>query len=386
MDRRCTVGATSRTNFRRNRDMVNKFEDILAKRHANAARWKQDGKKIVGYLCSYGMEEVLHAAGLQPVRIIGVDGPYNLSKDHIQPYYCDNCHGAVNEALKGSYKYLDGLIFPYSCEHGRATYDSWRINVPIGYTRFVDMPSQTDLPQAEEMMIKELQNLISSLETKFDVKITELGLRESISLHNRNRSLLKEIYGYKKADDPVVSGAEVFAAIMSSTVARKEEHNDLLEDFLKELDNRKDPVDGGPRLIAIGTEVHDPNVIKAMEEAGVRVVADELCTGTRLVWENVSEERDPLKAIAARYLTGVNCPVKRPAEKRMEHLKKMADDYKIEGVMVLHPRHCDPNEWDLPFIVKMFEDKGIPIVQVELESVFNPGKIKQAVEELKTRL
>jgi benzoyl-CoA reductase/2-hydroxyglutaryl-CoA dehydratase subunit BcrC/BadD/HgdB len=292
----------------------------------------------------------------------------------------------VDEALKGSYGYLDGLIFPYTCEHARAAYDSWRINLPISYTRFIDMPSQTDLAQAEEFFVEELKSFCSGLESAFGASITEGSLRDSIKLHNRSRSLLKEMCGFKATPEPVVSGGEVFAAIMSSTVFPREEHNRLMEDALKELSRRSEPAGTGPRLMAVGTEVHDPDVIKAIEEAGARLVADELCTGTRLVWENVDEDGEPLAAIARRYLSGINCPVKRPAAGRMAHLEAIAEEYGVEGVVVLHPRHCDPNEWDMPFIESMLKEKDIPVVRVELDQVFSPQHVKDAVGELKEKL
>lgn len=366
--------------------MTDNFENLLERRHENANRWKGEGKKIIGYICSYGLEEIVYAAGLQPVRVFGPGGPYKLSKEHIQPYYCQHCHGVVDEALKGSYDYLEGLIFPYTCEHGRAIYDSWGANMEVGYTRFIDMPSQTDLPQAQEFFVEELKNFSGSLESAFDARITKENLMASIKLHNRNRALLKEIYGLQMAEEPLVSGAEVFTAVMSSTVANKEEHNALLEGFLRELGEREDPAGAGPRLMLLGTELHDPEVVKAIEEAGARVVVDELCTGTRLVWENVDENGDPLAAIARRYLTGVNCPIKRPAAGRMAHLGNMAEEFKVEGALVLHPRHCDPNEWDMPFILETLKQRDIPVVKVELDEVFSPDNIRNAVDELKSKL
>ncbi len=366
--------------------MTNKFEELIGNRHENAQTWKEEGKKIVGYLCSYGLEEIMCAAGLQPVRIFGPGGPYELSKEHIQPYYCQHCHGAVDEALKGSYGYLDGLVFPYTCEHARAAYDSWRVNVSVPYTRFIDMPSQTDLPQAEKFFVEELKRFVGSLEGAFGVRITEDNLRDSVKLHNRNRALLKEIYGYKAAPEPVVSGAEVFAAIMSGTVSPKGEHNALLEGFIEELEGRKGSAGKGPRIMLVGTEVHDADIIKAIEEAGVRVVADELCTGTRLVWENVDESGEPLAAIARRYLTGINCPVKRPVNGRMAHMETIAEEYKVDGALVLHPRHCDPNEWDMPYIQEKLKQKNIPLVKVELDEVFSSERIGRAVGELVSKL
>ena len=51
---------------------------------------KQDGQKIFGWLCTYVPEEVLHAAGILPIRIVGYS--HEVVLDDGNAYlYINNC-------------------------------------------------------------------------------------------------------------------------------------------------------------------------------------------------------------------------------------------------------------------------------------------------------
>ena len=42
--------------------------------HAPAIKkWKQDGKKVIAFQCAYVPEELIHAAGMLPVRLYGTE-------------------------------------------------------------------------------------------------------------------------------------------------------------------------------------------------------------------------------------------------------------------------------------------------------------------------
>lgn len=40
-------------------------------RGAAAREWKEQGGRVIGYFCSYMPEEIVHAAGLLPYRVMG---------------------------------------------------------------------------------------------------------------------------------------------------------------------------------------------------------------------------------------------------------------------------------------------------------------------------
>ncbi|MBW1864125.1 MAG: 2-hydroxyacyl-CoA dehydratase, partial [Deltaproteobacteria bacterium] len=50
------------------------FLDAITRIENDAiTKWKQSGKKVVGYTCSYVPPEIFHAAGILPVRLRGIE-------------------------------------------------------------------------------------------------------------------------------------------------------------------------------------------------------------------------------------------------------------------------------------------------------------------------
>jgi len=47
------------------------FEASTALNNKYLTQWKKNGKKVVGYTCSYVPDEIFHAAGILPFRIRG---------------------------------------------------------------------------------------------------------------------------------------------------------------------------------------------------------------------------------------------------------------------------------------------------------------------------
>lgn len=338
------------------------FKSIIGQRQVILNDLGKQGRKILGYLGSYCPEELVYAAGLLPVRILGSEKPFPESDKHIQQFYCSYSRGCLEEALKNN-SYLQGIYYAYGCDHLRGAFDSCLINIPGMYYRYLDMPGWVDRPAAVEFYTKELENFQKSIEDWFKVDITDRSLRQGIELCNRSRALLRELYSFLQDDRPKIFGAEVSAAIFSSMIYPKDMHNALLTQYLADVRARKNTLTGA-RVMIIGTEFCSPRLLEVIEEQGALVVADELSTGSRYIWEDVPTEGNLLEAIAIRYLRGINDPVKHPVQRRLQHIDAMMEKFKVEKVMFLLQKGCDPVEWLAPLISRRLKEKGIPHIQV----------------------
>ena len=72
--------------------MFSKCFEWYEKRHDYAREWlaKNDGE-VVGCFCSYVPEELIYAAGLLPVRMLGSHEPQDVTEPHIFGMYCPFC-------------------------------------------------------------------------------------------------------------------------------------------------------------------------------------------------------------------------------------------------------------------------------------------------------
>ncbi len=85
------------------------FYDIVNDPFKYARQWKaKTGRKVCGYFCSYGPEELIWAAGVLPFRIFGTSGNISLADAHLQAYCCGLVRGGLEDALSGNLDFLDG--------------------------------------------------------------------------------------------------------------------------------------------------------------------------------------------------------------------------------------------------------------------------------------
>jgi benzoyl-CoA reductase subunit C len=76
--------------------MFDKFAEIHKGRHDYARAWKErTGGKVMGTFCTYVPEEILYAAGVLPVRILGSHEPQDVTEPHIFGMYCPFCRDCL---------------------------------------------------------------------------------------------------------------------------------------------------------------------------------------------------------------------------------------------------------------------------------------------------
>ncbi|MCK4235718.1 MAG: 2-hydroxyacyl-CoA dehydratase, partial [Candidatus Krumholzibacteria bacterium] len=326
--------------------MKETFKEFYDTRHEYAKEWKKKtGGKVIGYFCTYVPEEMLYAAGVLPVRILGSHEPQDLTEPHIFGMYCPFCRDCLAQGLKGRYDYLDGLMIAQSCLHVRQAYTSWDLHIPMGYSYYLPMPNHVQSPRALPFLAGELEDFKKSLEDWLGKEITDADLDKGINTMNRNRSLLRDLYELRKQDEPPLSGLDAMYAVVSSQMTDKNEHSRILEDTIKNLESEKPGMPAGNRLMIIGSENDDTEFIGMVESVGATLVADDHCTGSRYFWGDVEPGQDRLKAIAERYVNRVPCPSKDwPIRKRLPYILQLAKDYRVEGAIIIQQKFCDPHE------------------------------------------
>lgn len=361
------------------------IKKIVDNRHEHLRGLKARGDKLIGYLCSYCPEEILVAAGLVPVRILSTEESISMADAYMQPYYCPNSRGCLDEALCGNYDYLDGLIYPYSCEHMRGAFSSWKLHVPSGYFRFLDVPSWVGTPEAQRFFVQELEDFIRELEKTFNVSISQEALLQAIITCNESRRILRDIYSLRESSPPPLSGVDVHYLNLANLLSPKDEIIVKLKGVLEHLKSAPPPMaNDQPRVMVVGSELHNVNIMKIIESAKVTVVTDDLCVGTRNIWDDVETEGDPVANIAARYLTRIRCPVKHPSsESRFPHIKELIRRFKVEGAILIHQKFCGPHEWQRPRLEAMFKELQIPYTFLETDAVISEGQISARVSALK---
>lgn len=358
------------------------FRNWYEHRHEYARDWKQrTGGKVIGTFCTYVPEEILVAANILPVRILGSHEPQDVTEPHIFGMFCPFCRDALAQGLKGRFNYLNGVVLAHSCIHFRQTFNSWRIHLPVDFSYYIPMPNTVQTPHNRAYHKSEVEKFKDAVEKYIGRPITEQNLDRGIEVLNRNRRLLRKVYEYRKLDDPPLTGEEAMYVAVTSQFIDKEEHSDALEAVLKQLPNRKLSREPGIRLMAVGSENDDAEFFRMVEAVGGTVVIDEQCAGSRYFWNESVPNGDGLAVIANRYLDRPPCPVKDyPSHSRFQHVLNLAKDYRAQGAIIMQEKFCDPHEGDNPRLKKYLEENGIPTLSLEFDSTNPLGPFRIRVE------
>jgi benzoyl-CoA reductase subunit C len=362
--------------------MFSRLRDWEKNRHEYAKAWKErTGGKVVGYFCTYVPEEILYAAGVLPVRILGSHEPQDVTEPHIFGMFCPFSRDCLAQGLKGRYDYLDGIMIAQSCLHVRQTFTSWQKHVPVDFSYYLCMPHHVQSPRALPYLTGELKEFKAAVEGWTGKTITDESLDNAIEVYNENRRLMHTVYELRKQGNPPLTGEEAMEMVLASQMTDKAEHNRELARILGELPKRGNGRETGARLMILGSEDDDIAFLNMVESCGATFVVDEHCTGTRYFWNEVKPQGNRLEAIAARYVDRVPCPTKDWVEReRIPHILKLADEWGVAGAIVMQQKFCDPHELDIPAIRKALDEKGIKTLFLEFDVTVPIGQFKVRVE------
>ncbi len=362
--------------------MIEKYKEWYDNRHEYAKEWKKKtGGKVLGYMCTYVPEEILYAADVLPVRILGSHEPQNVTEPHIFAMFCPFCRDVLAQGLQGRYDYLDGIMISQSCLHVRQAFTSWDLHIPVDFSYYLPMPHHVQSKHALEFTRCEFEAFKKSVEEWTGKTITDDDLKRGIEMVNRDRQIMKQIYETRKKDQVPMTGLEAMQMVVSGQMTHKAEHAELSGQVLEELKSRVVAEDK-TRLMLLGSENDDVEFINMVEECGAVIVQDDHCTGTRYFWDEVkSNGGDPLQQIAERYVNRLPCPTKDwPNRRRVERILQFAKDWNVQGAIIIQQKFCDPHELDIPAIKKALEAEDIKVLFLELDVTVPVGQFKVRVE------
>jgi len=359
------------------------FRDWRLKRAQYAKDWKaRTGGKIMGYFCTYAPEELIYAAGILPVRILGSHEVQDVTEPHIFAMFCPFCRDCLAQGLKGRFDYLDGIMIAQSCLHIRQAFTSWQKHVPVDYSYYLPMPHHVQSRHATPFLAKEIALFRESLETWLGRKISDAAIEDAIEVYNRNRRLTHQFYALRKGENPPCTGEEAMEVILSSQMVDKREHSDALETLLGRLSERKVSRPTGTRLMILGSEDDDIEFIRMVESCNATFVTDDHCTGTRYFSNEVAPGGGGLlERIADRYVKRTPCPTKDwPVRSRAAHVVRLAKEYNVQGAILMQQKFCDPHEIDIPALKKTLEQAGVKTLFLEFDVTVPIGQFRIRVE------
>lgn len=367
---------------------MNNFE-VVQNGTLKAKEIKENGGKIAGTFCSFTPVEILDAAGLHPVNLCGTsDKTIINSESDLPKNLCPLIKSSYGAAIsdKSGYTYFSDIIIgETTCDGKKKMYE---LLSELKDIHIMQLPQGIDRSYSSLMWEKEVRLLITILEEKFGIEITEEKLRKSTSFRNKFRSLYDELFKLSKLEPPAITGFDLYKILEGYrfNFDLDEEYKqleELIHKIKKKYEEGVRPIDNkAKRILITGCPLGGvlDKVINTIENSDGVVVCFDNCGGIKPIRNKVDENSDDIiKAIADRYLN-IGCSVMTPNPKRMELLPELVEEFKVHGVIEVILQTCHPYSIESREVKKLITDTGIPYMALETDySESNIGQIKTRI-------
>jgi benzoyl-CoA reductase subunit C len=347
------------------------FEDLS---FAKAREWKAavPGRKVIGYMPVYVPREIVHAAGMLPLGILGGGADMEVihGDAYYQSYICRIPRSTIEMAINGKLDFVDGMMFPSICDVIRNLSGIWKLLFKEKYVRYFDAPQNFRAEVGGVFYANEMRELRDGLANLAGREVTDDDLRRSIAVYNENRKWVNRVYDFRSSFPWKAPSAEVYLLMRAGMVLPPEEHTLLMREYLAAAEAANRPMRDNCRVVLTGAFCEQPplSLIKSLEMSGCYIVDDDLLLVTRWLLEDVPTEGDPIENLARAFLlhsAETAAKYEPDVAKKGSYLIETVRKRKADGVIFAAPSFCDPALLDKPMIISRIEPLGIPYIHIQ---------------------
>jgi len=349
----------------------------------------EQGVKIAGLYCIFGPTELIRAAGAIPVGLCGKkQEPIQEAEKTLPANLCPLIKSSYGFAAGNTcpfFSFSDFIIGETTCDGKKKMFE---LLDEIKPTYVMQLPYRTlgDSPLA--YWTTEIHRLKAYLEEQTGNTIAPEKLNHEIKLQNRINLLVQEIALFMKEPDSPITGPELLKILETKGYAVDlEKYAEDLTALKAELEEKRANMAKNdtkpPRILITGcpSGTGSDKVTRLAQECGALVVCQENCTGVKgLYYPTLEDAEDPFAALAERYLK-VPCSCTTPNTGRLDLVGKLAQEYKIDGVIDLTWTCCHTYNVE-SFSVENFLDKKLDLPMLQIETDYSESDS----EQIRTRL
>lgn len=361
---------------------------------AGVKAWKETdpARRVIGYLPVFAPIEIITAAGMHPVGIIGGTDQVEIIRGdaYFQSYICHIPRSVVELGLAGRLDVCDGFLFPSTCDVIRNMSGIWKLEFPDRYVKYIDVPQNFDPEVGGKWWRHELNSLRADLAQLGDVEISDGSMWEAIALHDENRRLQRELYDLRSDLPWLAPTSEVYLMQRAGLVLPVQEHNELLREYTEAAANSDRPPMDNSRIVLTGAFCEQPplDLLRTLERAGCWIVDDDLLLGPRMITEPIIDPGgpvgDPIDALVDAFLNKAAAApfIYIDENEKGAELADMVVKRQAEGVIFAAPSFCDPALLDRPMLTRALDKRGISYISMKYSE--NTGQFQTIREQAGT--
>jgi benzoyl-CoA reductase subunit C len=339
-----------------------------------ANKWKEQNPqgKVVGYFPVYTPLEIIHAAGMLPVAILGGSNQVEVKQadSRLPSFVCSIPRTTLEMGFRGMLDFLDLMLFHPICDVARNLVQIWARNFLEMRTDLLYLPQNLVSRGSIDYIYREYQRLARTLEELSGQKITLDSLQNSLRLYNRQRHLIRQLYELRREAPWLISAAETYALLRAGTTITVEEHIRFLEGVLAWLPQREvKPLDK-IKVVFEGSFCEQPPLefIEVVEDV-CYIVEDDFIMVSQWLTQEVPQDSDPLLSLARSYRDLFSyCPIQHDDRKPKYYgLLDKCHRSQAQAVILCPPKFCEPGLDDQVLAAQALEREGIPYLAMEFE-------------------
>jgi len=339
------------------------------------AQERKVGKKIVGTLCLFVPDEIIFAADADRVILCGgKNDTVSIAEQYLPRNICplvkSSFGSIVNDGCSGvkscsHFSVIDMIVAENTCDSKKKMYELLGDYIP---TYVLDLPQKPDSSEAIKYFLGELNRFKDLMEQLTGNKVTDERLKKEIKSLNEIRQLLHRLYDLRKTDPPLISGLDILKVMQKQYFLSPGEFKKSLLTLIGEVEQVKEDWQHKPRIMISGCPMAGGNtkVSEIIESRGGVIIVEESCTGTRSFWDLVDENKDPMIALAERYIK-IPCSCMTPNDRRIDNILELANEFKVDGVVYYTLQFCHGYNIEKYKVQQALKKAGIPMLSIETD-------------------
>ncbi|MBN2534353.1 MAG: 2-hydroxyacyl-CoA dehydratase [Spirochaetales bacterium] len=328
------------------------------------------GKPLAGISCVQMPCELFDASGFHPLRLCsGSFAVQRLSLPHIPALTCPfikSITGAFyrDESIE---KLCDLIVIPSTCD--------WTVKLPEMTGGKAESIHVLELPHVKESErgvkrwtgeVYELKRILKNYSNKRSFR---KHLHISINRYIDAWYALNELIQLKrkKLISPVLSMVVTNAFMLDSVESWTKNVQRIIKMDHHHIDNSRS------EIFLAGSPIFFPNMklARLIEEAGMHIAADELCTSERILTSvpvyDEDSEYGMMKALAESYHLSCSCPVYIDNERRIRNILYTMRTNGIKGVVYHVLKGCHPYDIDSFSFERKMKEEGFRFLKIETD-------------------
>ena len=354
------------------------FLNLLSEGPESSVIAARVGRPVAALLCLQAPLELFHAYGVHPFKVFGGSQVASrLSSPSLPAVMCPMLRSALgmlqlDQALEDQSGGFAAWVLPTTCDWV-VKFMEMMANCGQENTRPVhrlELPHMKDRDESQERWLEEIYGLRKFLgqltgRKKPDRKV----LARSMSIYQKAWNVFTKLTDLKRTGQ--VAGPWYVAISNSFFFDDVQKWMEALETVIPKFKER--PHSQGQEVYLAGSPIFFPNLkmMHLLEDAGLKVVMDDLCSSERLfpgaVYFDDPSDHGLMKALAQRYHQGCLCPTFADNDRRINNIIAPAHKPGYKGVVFQVLKGCHPFDLESMTLERQLKDEGLKFIKLETD-------------------